>query len=109
MHNFVTECANLTDAGLSLSAMLMKTIPSVGSSFPVAANALAIAWPKVFAVPITSPVLRISGPRSVSAPGNLAKGNTTAFTKVSGGSTSSLIPNSSRLFPAMTRAPILAH
>ncbi len=59
-------------------------------------------------MPITSPVHFISGASRVSTPGNLTKGNTASFTLTWRGITSSVKPSSSRVFPAITRAAILA-
>jgi hypothetical protein len=42
---------------------------------------LAKASAKLTPMPITSPVDFISGPRMVSTPGNLMKGNTASFTE----------------------------
>ncbi len=61
---------------LSWSATLMKTMPLVGRVWPAASWALAKASPKLSAVPMTSPVDFISGPRTVSTPGNLFQGKT---------------------------------
>ena len=50
---------------------------------------LAKAAAKSVAIPITSPVDRISGPSTMSTPGNLANGKTLSFTETYFGSTSS--------------------
>ena len=55
--------------------------PRSGSSKPLACCDLAKAMPKSFEIPMTSPVDFISGPSSVSAPGNLRNGNTDSLTK----------------------------
>ena len=65
---------------LSESVTLMKTVPSVGSSTPAAAWALAKAVGKSAAIPITSPVLFISGPSIASAPAKRANGSTASLT-----------------------------
>ena len=67
--------------GLSRSLTLMKTVPEVGSMCPAATCALAKASPKLSATPITSPVDFISGPSTVSTPGNFPQGKTGDFTK----------------------------
>ena len=67
-------------AGLSPSATVMNTVPESGSRAPAAAWALANAVGKSRAIPITSPVERISGPSSASAPANRLNGSTASFT-----------------------------
>ena len=67
-------------AGLSVSVTVMKTEPSAGSSTPAAACALPKAVGKSAAIPITSPVLFISGPSTESAPAKRAKGSTASLT-----------------------------
>lgn len=57
-----------TMASLYLSIMVMNTLPLIGSRCPAASAALAYAALKLSSMPITSPVDRISGPSSVSAP-----------------------------------------
>ena len=59
-------------------------------------------------MPMTSPVERISGPRMVSAPGNLANGNTLSFTAVCRGTDASSTPSSSSVLPTMSAAAIFA-
>ena len=56
-------------------------MPPVGSGLPAARSALANAVGKSDAVAMTSPVERISGPSTASAPGKRAKGKTDAFTE----------------------------
>ncbi len=51
-----------------LSVTVMNTVPPSGSAEPAAASAFANAVGKSVAMPITSPVERISGPSSESAP-----------------------------------------
>ena len=51
----------------------------VGSSVPAASSALKKAFPKVVSMPITSPVLRISGPSTVSASGKRLNGSTASL------------------------------
>jgi len=55
-------------AGLYLSVMVRNTLPLDGSFWPPAMAALAYALANVRSMPMTSPVERISGPSSVSAP-----------------------------------------
>ena len=54
--------------------------PPVGSARPAARSAFANAVAKSAALAITSPVERISGPSTGSAPGKRANGSTAAFT-----------------------------
>ena len=72
--------ASCVAAGLSESVTLMKIVPFSGSETPAAACALPKAVGKSSAMPITSPVLRISGPRTASAPAKRAKGRTASLT-----------------------------
>ena len=58
----------------------MKTCPWSGRRVPAANWALANAMPKLSPTPITSPVERISGPSTMSTPGNRLKGSTASFT-----------------------------
>ncbi len=67
-------------AGLSPSATVMNTVPWLGSLAPAAAWALANAVGKSAAIPITSPVERISGPSSESAPAKRLNGSTASLT-----------------------------
>ena len=64
---------------LSRSASDMKTQPLVGSRSPAASWLLANASPKVVSMPMTSPVLRISGPSTVSASGKRLNGRTASL------------------------------
>ena len=57
-----------TMASLCWSMTVMNTLPLVGSFCPAAMAALAYALLYSMSMPITSPVDRISGPSSVSAP-----------------------------------------
>ena len=59
---------------------LRKIFPSVGRTVPPASWALAKAMLNRSLTPITSPVLRISGPSTISTPANLRNGNTLSFT-----------------------------
>ena len=94
-------------AGLSVSVTVMKTAPSVGSSTPAAACALAKAVGKSAAMPITSPVLFISGPSTESTPAKRAKGSTASLTLTwpAGGSGRS---RSASFSPSISRAATLA-
>ena len=67
-----------TMSSLYLSTMVMNTLPLLGSFWPAAIAALAYALAKLWSMPITSPVLRISGPSSVSAP-DQAQGAVSTF------------------------------
>ena len=69
---------------------------------------LAKAIPNESAIPITSPVERISGPRIRSTPWSLLKGKTASFTATYGGTGSSARPSSARLFPTTIPAARLA-
>ncbi len=59
----------------------MKMLPSRGSTVPAASWLLANAIENRSLMPITSPVERISGPSTMSTPGNLMNGNTASFTE----------------------------
>ena len=60
-------------AGLSPSATVRNTVPWLGSLAPAAAWALANAVGKSAAIPITSPVERISGPEQRVGAGEAAE------------------------------------
>ena len=64
--------------------------------------------PKLGAMPITSPVERISGPSRVSEPGKRLKGSTASFTVWRGGTGSASSPSSARVAPAISWLAILA-
>ncbi len=66
---------------LSESVTVMNTVPARGSGAPAAACALANAVGKSRAMPITSPVERISGPSSESAPSKRSNGSTASLTR----------------------------
>ena len=70
-----------TAAALSPSDTVRNTVPDSGSSAPAAAWALANAVGKSEAIPITSPVERISGPSSESAPAKRLNGSTASLTQ----------------------------
>ena len=74
--------AGNTIARLSRFATLTNTEPAVGSACPAATIALASAIPLSASIPMTSPVDFISGPSTVSTPGNRPNGSTAAFTLV---------------------------
>src|ERR1700722_6723688 len=59
-----SRAASCVAAALSVSVTVMKTAPSRGSTTPAAACALPKAVGKSAAMPITSPVDFISGPRT---------------------------------------------
>ncbi len=94
--------------GLSESFTVTKIAPASGKLPSAAICALANAIPKLSAIPITSPVLRISGPNTVSTPGSLVKGKTASFTATPGTGSSSGTPNSSRVRPTITAAASFA-
>jgi hypothetical protein len=77
-----SRLAGNTTARLSRFATLTNTVPEAGSAVPLATSAFASAQPGSASIPITSPVDFISGPSTVSTPGNRPKGNTAAFTLV---------------------------
>ena len=66
---------------LSASVTEMKTVPCNGSGQPAAACALANAVGKSRAIPITSPVERISGPSTASEPSKRSNGSTASLTE----------------------------
>ncbi len=68
-------------ADLSVSVTVRNTVPDCGSRAPAAACALANAAGKSAATPITSPVERISGPSSASAPAKRSNGSTASLTE----------------------------
>mmetsp|Transcript_14341 Transcript_14341/g.41816 ORF Transcript_14341/g.41816 Transcript_14341/m.41816 type:complete len:356 (-) Transcript_14341:2023-3090(-) len=89
-------------SALCLSVIVMNTLPDLGKRRPAAIAALAYAPAKVASMPMTSPVERISGPRSVSQPGNLLNGMTTSLTATwLVGSGSSVRPISGSVLPDM--------
>ena len=67
--------------GLSESVTVMNTVPSVGRCEPAAACAFANAVGKSGAMPMTSPVERISGPSTASEPAKRSNGRTASFTE----------------------------
>ena len=82
----------------------MKAAPEAGSFKPAASHDLAKAAPKPGAEPITSPVERISGPRTGSTPGKRRNGKTGILTNTPGTAGSEVKPSSSRVAPAISRA-----
>ena len=66
--------------GLSWSFTVMNTAPSSGSAPSAEICALAKAIPNESAMPMTSPVDRISGPSTRSTPCSLLNGKTASFT-----------------------------
>ena len=89
---------------LSLSATLIKTVPSLGIAIPDEIKALYNAELKSVSIPITSPVDFISGPKVVSTPTNFDIENTGALTanKSSWFPNPLLYPNSFNFLPAIT-------
>ena len=75
-----SACATGTTATLSASRTLRNARPPVGSGRPAARSAFANAVAKSAPLAITSPVERISGPSTGSAPGKRTNGSTAAFT-----------------------------
>src|SRR5947207_8639727 len=90
--------------GLSGSLTVTSTVPESGKPLDAASWDFANALPNESAIPITSPVERISGPRTGSVPGNLLNGKTASFTDTYGGANSSTKPSSSSVSPSITRA-----
>ena len=81
------RAAGRTIARLSVSAMEMNTVPEVGMSVDAPSCDLAKAVGKSRSMPITSPVERISGPRTVSTISPLSvrkrlNGRTAALTAI---------------------------
>ena len=66
---------------LSRSDTERNTLPLSGKALLAASWLFAKAIGKESSIPMTSPVDRISGPRIMSTPGNLLKGNTLSFTE----------------------------
>ena len=87
---------------------MTKMVPDSGRLPSAAICALANAIPKLSAIPMTSPVERISGPKTVSTPGSLVKGKTASLQATPGTGSSSGTPSSSRVFPTITAAASLA-
>ena len=90
--------------GLSFARTLRNTLPSVGSGALALICDLAKATAKSGSAPMHSPVLRISGPKITSTPGNLPKGKTDSLTEVCLGVTSSVTPSSLSCLPIITLA-----
>src|SRR5437870_1891617 len=95
-----------TAAAFSVSGTEMNALPARGRKVPAAICALANAAPKLPSIPITSPVDFISGPSTVSTPGNLMKGKTASLTLTWRGTTSAVNPWSASERPIMQRAAI---
>ena len=72
--------ARVITARLSRFFTETNTLPVEGRKEPAASWDLRYALRKSRSMPITSPVDFISGPRTASTPGNLAKGKTDSFT-----------------------------
>ena len=90
-------------AGLSVSVTVMNTVPATGSCAPAAAWALAKAVGKSGAIPMTSPVLRISGPISGSVPAKRSNGSTASLTDTCPRARSPGRSRSPRRAPSMIR------
>ena len=73
-----------TIARLSRLATLHEDRSDAGRAWPAATIAFASATPASSSIPMTSPVDFISGPRTVSTPGNRPKGRTAALTAAYG-------------------------
>ena len=101
--------ATSTTASFATSGTERNAFPEVGSTVPAPIWALANAAPKLPSIPITSPVDFISGPRTVSTPGNLMNGNTASLTLTCTGTISAVKPCSASERPTMQRAAILAN
>ena len=76
----VSAAAIGTTFGLSASLTEMNAVPEDGSGRPAARSAFANAVGRSEALAITSPVERISGPSTASAPGKRENGSTAALT-----------------------------
>ena len=82
-------------------ATLRKILPFCGSRMPAAIWLLAKAMLKRSLTPITSPVLRISGPSTMSTPANFTNGKTLSFTLTCAGTGSESTPCSASVMPAI--------
>ena len=87
---------------------MRNTVPDCGSRAPAAACALANAAGKSGATPITSPVERISGPSSASAPAKRSNGSTASLTETWSPHGSSGRSRSASRSPSITRQASLA-
>ena len=83
-------------------------MPAAGSRVPTAACAFANAVGKSAATPITSPVERISGPSSASAPAKRSNGSTASLTETWLPHGSSGSPIAASFSPSITRQASLA-
>ena len=90
-----------TARGLSRSRRLTNALPPCGNELSTLICDLANALGNDVSRPMASPVDFISGPRTVSTPGNL-------MNALCGVVTSSVNPSSRSVLPAMTRAASLA-
>ena len=106
---------NLNPDLVKLSAISFKWIlsgfrtlknadPFFGIFTPAASSAFSKASMKVGAMPITSPVDLISGPRIGSTDWNFSKGSTASFTEKNLGLLNLVIPNDFNDFPDITCA-----
>ncbi len=107
-----SSLAASTPDALSRSASERNTMPSSGKRVPAASWDFTKARPGVRSMPMTSPVLRISGPRTASASGNRLNGSTASLIATWSPSTRSHIRpsarSSARVAPTMIRLATLA-
>ena len=105
-------CATAIAPGLSESVTVMKAVPLRGSGTPAAAWAFAKAVGKSRAIPITSPVERISTPSTASEPSKRSNGSTASLTETCSPYPSPSLPcgrpMSAILSPSMIRQASLA-
>ena len=98
---------SLSASRTARKAVLGLSSLGTGRRIPAASWLLAKAASKLRSMPMTSPVERISGPKSTSTPPNFTKGKTASLTAMCLGTTS-LIPISRRVLPAEILAATLA-
>ena len=84
-----SRLASVITSRLSRFFTETKTLPEVGSAESAAICDLRYALRKSRSMPITSPVDFISGPSTMSTPGNLTNGNTDSLTAMCASSRSS--------------------
>ncbi len=92
---------------LSISRTETNTVPLRGTRVPPPIWLFAKATSNERSIPMTSPVDRISGPSTVSTPGNLANGNTDSLTPT-WPSLGFFKLKSASFSPAISRAAIFA-
>ena len=93
--------ATSNTAGRSRLETVISTVPSAGNNCCAASSALKKASPNELAIPSTSPVERISGPRTGSTSGNMGKGKTASLTPKCG-TVRGLMPSSLSFLPSMS-------